>query len=76
MTISEVADLPPMMPIARVVETFGVTRTFIYERLADGTFTARKAGRRVLIETASITSWLHSLPPATFGRKRRQQTTA
>ena len=40
----------------------GLGRTSIYEALKNGRVRARKAGQRTLIEAASLTEWLDSLP--------------
>lgn len=50
----------------------GISRTFLYERLADGSIRAVKAGAKTLIDVQSLTAWAASLPTATFkpvGRK-------
>ena len=52
--------------IPEAVVLAGVSRSFLYERLSEGTIRAVKAGRRTLVEVASLTSWVASLPPATF----------
>jgi excisionase family DNA binding protein len=40
----------------------GVGRSFLYERLADGSIRSVKAGRRRLVDAASLQAWAASLP--------------
>jgi excisionase family DNA binding protein len=44
----------------------GVSRSFLYERLGDGSIRAVKAGRKTLVDVSSLTEWAASLPSATF----------
>ena len=39
-----------------------VSRSFIYERLAEGAIRSVKAGKRRLVDVASLTAWTASLP--------------
>ena len=43
----------------------GVGRTYIYNAIAAGDLTARKAGRRTLILRSDLEAWLAGLPIAT-----------
>ncbi len=43
----------------------GVGRTYIYNAIAAGDLTARKAGRRTLILRSELEAWLTGLPTAT-----------
>ncbi len=43
----------------------GVGRTYIYNAIASGDLTARKAGRRTLILHSELEAWLAGLPTAT-----------
>ena len=52
------------LPVARALA--GVGRSTLYRALIRGDVRARKAGRRTLIERASLEAWLRSLPTATF----------
>ncbi len=40
----------------------GVGRSFLYERMADGSVRSVKAGRRRLVDLASLEAWAASLP--------------
>lgn len=40
----------------------GIGRSFLYERLAEGSIRSVKAGRRRLIDAASLQVWAASLP--------------
>ena len=40
----------------------GLGRSFLYERLADGSIRSVKAGRRRLVDVASLNAWVASLP--------------
>ena len=42
----------------------GIGRSFLYERLADGSIRSVKAGRRRLVDAASLHAWAASLPQA------------
>ncbi len=57
-------------PVARTIpdtcEHYGWTRTFVYNALAAGKLTARKAGRRTLINSESSDELYQSLPVAEF----------
>jgi excisionase family DNA binding protein len=53
-------------PIKKAVEVSGETRTGIYEAIRDKELTARKSGRRTLIERAELLRWVSTLP--TIGR--------
>ena len=46
----------------------GVGRTYIYNAIASGDLTARKAGRRTLILRSELEAWLAGLPTATEAR--------
>lgn len=40
----------------------GIGRSYLYERLADGSIRSVKAGRRRLVDAASLRQWAESLP--------------
>ncbi len=65
-----------LVSIPRAVEITGLGRTSIYRLIADGTLATRKFGQRVLVETASIRTFVAALPAASIrqqpGAKRRQ----
>lgn len=47
--------------IPEALSRTGVGRSFLYERLADGSIRSVKAGRRRLVDVASLTAWAASL---------------
>lgn len=65
-----------LVSIPRAGEITGLGRTKIYGLIGDGALTARKCGRRVLVEMASIRAFVASMPAASIrpqaGAKRRQ----
>jgi excisionase family DNA binding protein len=48
--------------IPEALERVSVGRSFLYERLADGSIRSVKAGKRRLVDVRSLTSWAASLP--------------
>jgi excisionase family DNA binding protein len=40
----------------------GIGRSFLYERLADGSIRSVKAGKRRLVDVVSLATWAASLP--------------
>lgn len=58
---------PVSVPIEKIPEVTGLARTQIYEAVADGELTARKAGKATIIELPEIRRFIRSLP--TKGRK-------
>ncbi len=56
-------SLPPLLvSIPEACARVGVGRSFLYERLSDGTVSSRKAGRRRLVDVASLEAWAANLP--------------
>jgi len=53
---------PISVTIPDAVKATGCSRTRIYEALKRGDLTARKAGRRTLINYADLQAYLASLP--------------
>jgi excisionase family DNA binding protein len=53
---------PISVTIPDAVRVSGMSRTSIYEALKRGDLTARKAGRRTLIQFADLQAYLASLP--------------
>ena len=47
---------------AQAAEAAGVGRTFLFEEIKHRRLTARKAGRRTLIEAEELRRWIRSLP--------------
>ena len=55
-------DTAILISIPDAVALVGISRSFLYERLAEGAIRSVKAGRRRLVDTASLTAWAASLP--------------
>lgn len=51
-----------LISIPEALARTGVGRSFLYQRLADGSVRSVKAGSRRLIDAASLQSWVASLP--------------
>jgi excisionase family DNA binding protein len=54
--------IPRTASIRRICELYGLGRSKIYKLLAAGEITACKVGRRTLIDTQSVESWLSRQP--------------
>nr|WP_248458912.1 helix-turn-helix domain-containing protein [Sphingopyxis sp. MSC1_008] len=69
------ASPPPLDPISirisEVVRTTGLSRTKIYELIADGEIEAAKVGRATLVFVASLRSFLRAHPRPRHGGDRR-----
>jgi excisionase family DNA binding protein len=53
---------PVLIGILEAAALAGVSRSFIYERLAEGSIESRKAGRRRLVIASSLNEWINNLP--------------
>ena len=51
-----------LISISQTCERAGIGRSFLYERLADGSIRSVKAGRRRLVDVASLNQWAANLP--------------
>lgn len=51
-----------LIGIPQAAALVGVSRSFLYERLAEGSIRSVKASRRRLVERASLEAWANSLP--------------
>jgi excisionase family DNA binding protein len=51
-----------LISIPEACSRTGIGRSFLYERLATGSIRSVKAGRRRLIDAASLEAWAASLP--------------
>jgi excisionase family DNA binding protein len=51
-----------LLTIPQALAATGIGRSFLYERIAEGSIQSVKAGRRRLIDAASLKSWVASLP--------------
>lgn len=58
-----------LISIPEALASTGVGRSFLYERLADGSIESRKAGRRRLIVVDSLKQWAASLPESQLKQK-------
>jgi excisionase family DNA binding protein len=58
---------PIAVTIPEAVKLSGISRTALYEALKKQRITARKAGRRTLIQYAELEAYLASLPPYRSG---------
>ncbi|MHB2210682.1 helix-turn-helix transcriptional regulator [Methylobacterium sp. CM6257] len=55
--------------VADVVKASGASRSLIYEQIKAGNLKARKLGRRTLILSADLQSWLAALPTSQAGAR-------
>jgi excisionase family DNA binding protein len=55
---------PTLLGIKEACNRAGIGRSFMYERMDDGSVSSVKAGRRRLIVAASLASWMSNLPVA------------
>ena len=64
MTITpSTAEQPPaLLTVAKVVSTFGVSRSQVYRWLADGLIEARKIGRSTYVVTSTLQDAIDNLP--------------
>lgn len=60
-----------LISIPEALARTGVGRSFLYERLADCSIRSVKAGRRRLVDAASLAQWAAQLPTSAL-----KQTTA
>jgi excisionase family DNA binding protein len=51
-----------LISIPEALARTGIGRSFLYERLADGSIRSVKAGRRRLVDAASLSEWAANLP--------------
>lgn len=58
--------MPATVTIARAVRHSGLSRASLYRLAGDGRLTFLKAGRSTLVDFASLTAHLASLPRATI----------
>jgi excisionase family DNA binding protein len=58
--------------IPEALERVSVGRSFLYERLADGSIRSVKAGKRRLVDVASLTAWAASLPESQLKQVSKQ----
>lgn len=59
---AQVVPPPLLISINEACRMSRLGRSFLYERLADGSIKSRKAGRRRLVDVASLQAWAASLP--------------
>jgi excisionase family DNA binding protein len=58
-----------LISIPEALTRTGIGRSFLYERLADGSIRSVKAGRRRLVDAASLQAWAASLPESQLKQK-------
>lgn len=51
-----------LVSIPEACQRVSVSRSFLFLRLADGSIRSVKAGRKRLVDVASLTQWAASLP--------------
>ena len=51
-----------LVSIHEACERAGIGRSFLYERMADGSIRSVRAGRRRLVVVESLNQWVASLP--------------
>lgn len=51
-----------LIGIPEAISRTNIGRSFLYQRLADGSIRSVKAGRRRLVDVASLNQWAASLP--------------
>lgn len=73
----EAISTPDFVPIAVWVARTGISRSKTYELLAAGELTARKVGRRTLIDLHAGLAWLDAQPAPkialAFAKRRRAE---
>ena len=57
-------DMPAFARINDITVRFGLPRTRVYELIAAGALEARKDGKAVLVNVATVLRYIASLPPA------------
>jgi excisionase family DNA binding protein len=62
-----------LVSIPEALVRTGIGRSFLYERLADGSIRSVKAGRRRLVDVASLTAWAASLPESQLKQLAKEQ---
>ena len=62
-----------LVSIPEAISRVDISRSFLYMRLADGSIRSVKAGRKRLVDVASLEAWAASLPesPLKQTEKRR-----
>jgi len=65
--------LPDFITIPDAMARSGFGRSYIYERVADGSIEARKVGKAIRIVRASLDAFLHAAPRAFIRLNTRQQ---
>lgn len=55
-------DAPIALTVKGACATLSISRTTLYEEIAAGRLTAKKAGKKTLIPTSAALAWLNNLP--------------
>jgi hypothetical protein len=58
----DLSILPVLLTVRQAVAVSGLSRTYVYERLSDGSLEGRKIGRSTMVLTASLLSLIERLP--------------
>ena len=66
-------DMPTLCSIPSALARTGIGRSFLYERLADGSIRSVKAGRRRLVDVASLDQWAASLPESQLKQTAKER---
>jgi excisionase family DNA binding protein len=66
------SNTPLLFTIPEALAHTGIGRSFLYERLADGSIRSVKAGRRRLVDVASLTAWAASLPESQLKQSTKE----
>ncbi|MGF7181489.1 excisionase family DNA binding protein [Tunturiibacter psychrotolerans] len=53
---------PKFCTVAQALNRVSIGQSYLYERFADGSIRSVKAGRRRLVDVASLDAWASSLP--------------
>jgi excisionase family DNA binding protein len=62
-----------LISISEACQRASIGRSFLYERLADGSIRSVKAGKRRLIDVASLNQWAASLPTSPLKPAGKEQ---
>jgi hypothetical protein len=62
---------PKLVPVPVACQRAGIGRTTLYAWIGDGCVTARKAGKRTLIDVASLDAHIDALPTVQEAELRR-----
>ncbi|MBO1326907.1 hypothetical protein OQ496_03320 [Acetobacter suratthaniensis] len=61
----EASDLPILVSMGSAPQTFGMSRSYIYELAAQGKISLKKMGRYTMVVTESMLAYINALPNMT-----------